>query len=555
MPPDQAARPPFKVISSRRLIILAALYFLTVLNLNFWKFMFQTVELTSSGDFLFAVSLPLFLFGGLTAAFSLLVWPYLAKPALIGLTLLSSATGYAMLNYGIHIDIFMIRNVFETTWREATDLVTPGWLAFVGVFGLLPSMWLARVKIEYQPGGRELRSRLILTGLALAAVVGLVALNYEHYSSFRRQHRYVTRFINPSNIIYGTVKYAKQLVLTQRNFVLIDDQVGRLAAPDPEPTVFILIAGETARAMNFSLNGYPRPTNPRLTGRDIISFGDVTAAGTSTNVALPSMFSDLPRARVDIEAAGFRENLLNLLEKAGYGVLWRENDEGCKNICDRVPTENMTSLNNPRFCDGRYCYDQVLIDDLEEYLRTVTKDTFIVLHTMGSHGPTYYLRYTDEFRAFEPTCDTSDIRSCSSEALVNTYDNTIVYTDHIISETIDILKKFPGYKTGLLYVSDHGESLGENGIYLHAAPYDRAPAEQLKVPMILWLSEMMQVQDGIDYDCLKESRDRPLSHDHLFHSILGLMNVSSHTYQPELDLFRPCRPPEFQEPPSSNVAT
>ena len=199
-------------------------------------------------------------------------------------------------------------------------------------------------------------------------------------------------------------------------------------------------------------------------------------------------------------------------------------------------------VKNKQFCDGKYCQDELLLEGLEEFLTNLKGHAFIVLHTIGSHGPTYYRRYPDEFKQFTPTCDTEEIQTCTKEQIVNTYDNTILYTDHILSSIIDILKKFPAYETGLLYVSDHGESLGENGIYLHSLPYWIAPKEQTSVPMVVWMSEVMKNSSHIDYDCLKKkAMVGNFSHDHLSHSLLSLMEVDSKWYDKKLDIFDSCR--------------
>lgn len=169
-----------------------------------------------------------------------------------------------------------------------------------------------------------------------------------------------------------------------------------------------------------------------------------------------------------------------------------------------------------------------------------------MLHTMGSRGPTYYNRYPDEFKKFTPTCDTADIQNCSQESIVNTYNNTILYTDYIVSLAIDILKKFTQYESALIYVSDHGESLGENNIYLHGLPYNIAPVKQTQVPMLVWMSKTMQKLDFINYDCLKKkAKNGTFSHDNLFSSILGLLEVDSKIYRSEMDIFKECRTKQY----------
>lgn len=528
-------------IKSHWLLLLISLYFTTVLNLSLWRYAWDNIELTGVSMAVFAASVPLVLFLALVVIFGLFLWPYVGKPILAVFLIVSSVANYMMFHYGLYIDSDMARNVFETTSREAFDYVNLSavlWLVFTG---LTPALLISRVRIIYRSHWKEILARALILGGSLA-VIGLVALvAFKEYAVFGRNNKEVTRLINPSNYVSALIRYHQRQALSKRPFVRIDEEASRAPFKDSYHTVFILVVGETARSMNFSLNGYERDTNPRLARENVISFRDVTASGTSTAVSLPSMFSSLSRLNFDLNEAVYSENFLDLLQNTGYRIWWRDNDDGCKKVCDRVPTEYMVIANNPKYCDGTYCYDDTLLDGLEDFLKTVNEDTFIILHTMGSHGPSYYKRYPEKFKAFTPTCDTSEIQNCERQAIVNTYDNTILYTDHVVAEVIDILKKFPNFEAGLLYVSDHGESLGENNVYLHGLPFAIAPDEQTKVPMILWMSEVMQKEDHINYDCLKGRASEPLAHDNLFHSMVGLMELNTKVYDENLDMFQPCR--------------
>ncbi|MGL4208509.1 MAG: phosphoethanolamine transferase [Candidatus Adiutrix sp.] len=534
-------------LKSHYLIVLCSLYFLTIMNFSLWRYL----ALNLSGV-LFAASFVLAFFIGLYIIFTLIIWPYFGKIILIPLFLISAGANYFMFQYGLYIESDMIRNVFQTHPQEAFELLTPSLFLWLGLSGLLPAVLLAKATISYPPLLKDvwLRSKRLTVAFLIIALVG--AFFYKDYAIWGRNNKDVTRLINPTNYIYGTFRYFKKQAMLDRQFVRLDPEVKHSPFDDPHHTVFIMVVGEAARAKNFSLNGYPRLTNPRLSQKDIVNFTDVTASGTSTAISVPAMFSVMTRDAFNPEKAVFKENLLDLLQNAGYQVWWRDNDGGCKNVCNRVPTENISPSNNPKYCDGTYCFDEVLLDGLEDYLKTVDGDTFIVLHTIGSHGPTYYRRYPPEFRVFTPTCDSGEIQSCPKEHIVNTYDNTILYTDHVVAEAIEILEKFPQFESGLLYVSDHGQSLGENNIYLHGLPFRLAPDEQKKIPMILWMSETMKLEDHIDYDCLKErARTEAFSHDNLFHSLLGLMEIESSVYNPAYNLFKPCQRLDFRtgEPP------
>ncbi len=526
-------------ITSIRLLALVTFYFASILNISLWRYFFQNIEIKNFSVLIFSFSVPALIFCALLIIFTLTCWPRLTKPLLFLLLPASSMAAYFMFQYGVFIDSDMIRNILQTNTREALDLLSIKYLLWVLVTGILPLWMLARTKIVYAPPLKECKTRGLLILAAALACSALFGISYKDYVSWGRNNKNVVRLINPTNYIYATIRYFIKLNKSQMPFVTLDKEVRHAPYPDADVTVFVLIIGETARAMNFSLNGYEKETNPKLSGQNIVNYKDVTAAGTATAISVPRIFSSLPNG--DINQIHHTENLLDLLQNAGYDILWLENDDGCKEVCKRVPTIDMVVQNNPKYCDGSYCLDGVLLENLNEHLQTITKDTFIILHTMGSHGPTYYKRYPPEFKKFEPTCDTKDIQGCPREAIVNTYDNTILYTDHIVSGAIDILKKYPQLEAGLLYVSDHGESLGENGIYLHALPYSIAPKEQIKVPMVLWMSELMKKEDHLDYECLKSKASLPHAHDNLFHSLIGLMEVKSTTYRQELDMFEACR--------------
>lgn len=528
--------------SSTAFILGITAYFAFVLNISFWRFVFRTVEVDSFGAVIFIISVPVVMFVLLYIIFNLIVVPYIAKPVLIFFLIGSSIANYLMSSYGIFIDSDMIRNAFETNTREALDLVTFPGIMQVFLTGIVPAGIVLFSTISFKPFKRELFSRGLHVLAGLGIVCCFAATSYKEYAAYGRNNREVRKLVNTVNYVYATVRYFQRQAAARRQFVTLDEQVKIVPFPDNHKTVLVFVLGETARAANFSLYGYDRQTNPLLSKQDIAAFRDVASCGTATAVSVPCMFSHLARSDFDVADAKYTENLLDLLKRGGYDILWLENDNGCKGVCDRVEVKDMIRLNNPKYCFKDYCHDEVMLEELKNKLDHITTDTVIVLHTMGSHGPTYFNRYPERFRVFKPTCDTADIQNCSREAILNTYDNTIVYTDYIVNQAIELLKQYPDYESGLVYVSDHGESLGENNIYLHGFPYQIAPKEQKEVPMIMWMSDVMKKEDHIDYQCLKkEAEQKSYAHDHLFHSLLGLLEVSSHTYRPEFDLFHACR--------------
>lgn len=531
-------------ISSKWLILLSALYFTTVLNLSLWRYIIEHLEIDSIKTFFFGCTLPVFIFCVMTCFFNVILVPYAAKPLLILFTIVSSATNYLMFNLGIMVDADMVRNVLETNVREACDLITLNSIIWVTLGGILPAVFIGILKIDYKkPGLSEIKLRLIISAYSFCAV-GLITTGfYKEYATFGRNNKHLLKIINTTNYIAAIAKHYQRAMLGNQQFQIIDDQAKLVPYADAGHTVFVLIIGETARADHFSLNGYGQNTNPELPKENVISFKNVFSCGTATNISLPCMFSDVTRQGQSKNGdLRNRENLVDLAQRAGYEVIWLENDDGCKGVCKRVPTENLFRSKNTKYCDGESCYDEILIDGLEDRIRNLKKDALIVMHMIGSHGPTYYKRYPDSFKRFSPTCDTADLQKCTEEEISNTYDNTIVYTDYVVANAIRTLKKFPELESGLMYISDHGESLGENGIYLHGLPYSIAPEEQKHVPMVLWMSERMKKQDHLDFSCIAKKADsESVSHDNLFSTLLALMEIKSRTYDKSLDMFDSCR--------------
>jgi lipid A ethanolaminephosphotransferase len=289
--------------------------------------------------------------------------------------------------------------------------------------------------------------------------------------------------------------------------------------------------------------GYPRATNPRMaTLKHVAHFPFTQACGTATAQSVPCIFSGLPRKEFSIEKANAQDNLLDILRRSNVDILWLDNDSGCKKVCDRHPNIDLTNSTDSRFCiEAGNCYDSILVDALKSRLeKPIERDTMIVLHLKGSHGPAYYKRYPPEFERFKPTCQTNELTRCDPESIVNAYDNTIAYTDHILGEVVALLQSQKELAPVMFYVSDHGESLGEKGLYLHGLPYAVAPDFQTRVPMMAWFSQTYLSMESWNINC-PASRSQPgRRHEHVFQSLLGIFEVETSVYRPSLDLFAAC---------------
>lgn len=532
-------------VSRNVLTMLVALWLMLTMNLPFWHSVWQGVGGMSNDSPLFLLSLPLFVWIWLYVLLSLLAWGRLTKAVLSLLVLVSAGASYFMNSYGIVIDYNMLTNMLQTDVAEATELFNARLLLWLLLLGVLPALLISRMPTRPLTWRRELAGKLGSMAALLAVFAVLVMSQYQPYASLIRNHREVRLMLVPSNVVGAVHGYLKRELAAPAVLEVVGADAHRISAVSTprRPRVTLLVVGETARAANFSLNGYARPTNPELAERDVINYPQASSCGTATAVSVPCMFQDVGRADYQDAMAGNREGMLDVLQRAGVDVLWRDNNSGCKGACDRVPSEDVSHLNLAQFCADGECHDEALLHNLQAYLDGLTRDTVVVLHMKGSHGPAYYKRYPAAFERFTPVCKEVQLDRCDTASIVNAYDNSLLYTDHVLAATIDLLRSNAArLDTAMLYMSDHGESLGEHGMYLHGVPYAMAPSEQTHVPMVLWFSDGMQRSSGISADCLRQQSGQPVSQDNLFHSVIGLMGVRTEVYQPQLDIFRRCRP-------------
>lgn len=530
-------------IGSSRLVMLFAAFLVIACNLATWHALTSLVELQGIKRVLFEASFAVFLWAAFTLLFIGLSFRPLLKPVLSLVAIVAAGAAYFMNSYGVAIDTVMLQNVVETNPGEVAALLSFKLLAYITLLGVVPAVLIWVWPVRYAPPLRGLLHKLGVGVLAAVLLLGAVAAFYSTYGPLFRQEDKLTHFINPTNLIYAAVKLGKERAGTREVAQVQPIGTDAQATAGPRKRLMIFVVGETARADHFSLNGYTRDTNPELSQLDVLDYTQVHSCGTSTAVSVPCMFSMFGRSGYSDKKGKTVEGLLDVLEHAGVNVLWLENNSDCKGTCLRSPHRDIPKTQPGPFCDGHNCLDEALLQGLQADIDRANGDTVIFLHSDGSHGPEYYERYPKALERFTPVCHTNQLGSCSSEALANVYDNTILYTDHFLAQVIGLLKANQGrFDTAMWYVSDHGESLGENGMYLHAAPYAIAPEAQTHVPMVLWFGQGTLADAKVSRDCLAAKRDEAdLSHDVVFHSVLGLFNVRTTVYKPTLDLFSGCR--------------
>lgn len=525
--------------------LLLVLFFALVLNWPIFLHFYTVLSALTHVKAGFAISIPLVLIAALNAVFIPFTFRFVLKPFFTVLILTGSIVSYAMLKYGVIFDAGMIQNIVETNSGEAGAYLNGSVALWFLLTGLLPVLVLWSLRIRYPARWYQgLAWRAGALAISLLFIGGVASLYYQDYASVGRNNKSLAKEIVPANYVHGLYKYGRDVLFATPIPYQHLGTDARVVARGGKPTLMFLVVGETARSQNYSLNGYGKATNS-FTAKEqgVVSFRDVRSCGTATAVSVPCMFSNLTRRGYDDQLASSRDGLLDVLQHAGVSVLWKENDGGCKGVCRNVPTIEILPKSYPALCQGESCYDEVLLEGLDQQIAGMKGNKLVAFHLMGSHGPTYFRRYPASERVFMPDCPRSDIENCSNEELVNTYDNTIRYTDKVVGLLIDKLKSLESqYDVGLVYLSDHGESLGAMGLYLHGTPYKFAPDDQTRVPLLTWFSPQLQADRQLDMGCLAaEASSQRFSHDNLFHSMLGIMDVQTSVYDNKLDLFKPCR--------------
>ncbi|HWT71515.1 MAG TPA: phosphoethanolamine--lipid A transferase [Oxalicibacterium sp.] len=544
--PDPRFSDPHRFsLSIEQLAIVASLFFSLSANTLFFSSALAGRAAASPHTWLFAVSVFVAITALHAAGLLVLLNRWTAKPLLAILFLVTAAAAYYMNKYTVFFNTEMVRNVLKTDVKEASELLSLGMLIHILLFAVLPILVLWRIPLRYRPWKRAVMVRIAYIGGALLLATGAIMLVFQDFSSLMRNHKEVRFLITPSNYLISAAKVfsADSSESGPRIPISADARLQASWGKRSKPMLFVLVVGETTRAANWGLNGYAHQTTPELAQLDILNFTRAQSCGTNTEVSVPCMFSPYGRHNYDEKEIRRHESVLHIIEHAGIKTLWRDNQAGCKGVCDGLEQQRLDDSKDAELCNGDRCLDEIMLKGLDaEVHKAKNGNIFVVLHQLGNHGPAYYQRYPASLRRFVPTCDTSDLSKCSREQIVNSYDNAVLYTDHFLAKTIAFLKaEQKDYNTAMWYMSDHGESLGENGIYLHGLPYSIAPKEQTSIPMVMWFSNGFLSSFHLNRDCLARKTDSPVSHDNLFHTVLGMLQIDSKYYDKAFDLTADCR--------------
>jgi lipid A ethanolaminephosphotransferase len=523
-----------KKISLTKLIISTSVFLTLFYNFAFFSNTIKIYSL-SPANIPFLGSIPVVYTCLLVFALTLICSKYTVKPILILILTVSSLTSYFMNTYNIIIDYLMIQNIVETNTAEALDLLSFKLLAHFLFLGILPSVYIYKVNIDYGSLKTEFLTKLKVIVISIAIIVSLLLSFNKFYTSFFKENKPLRYYANPTGWIVASKKFTREALNSGETVIVpIGRDAKKRFSADMARELIIMVVGEAVRADRLSLNGYYRETNPLLATENVISFSNMYSCGTSTSISIPCMFSIFNRDNFSDKKGKSTENLLDVLQHAGVSILWRENNSSSKGTAERVLYEDFRTPDNNPVCENGECRDEGMLVGLQDYIDDIkTGDIFIVLHQMGNHGPTYYKRYPEAFEKFTPVCKTNQLEECTSEEIGNAYDNAVLYTDYFLSKTIHLLKQNAArFETAMFYFSDHGESIGEKGIYLHGLPYYMAPDEQKHIGAIMWFGGSFK----IDTNALNTKSANAFSHDNIFHTILGLMRIETEVYDQSLDI-------------------
>lgn len=418
---------------------------------------------------------------------------------------------YFINSYEVLITDSMMGNVFNTQFSEASGFFSLAAVLYVLFLGVIPCIFIFAAKTDFGSFKRFMAN----IGLALGLAAGIAFVNIQNWPWIDRNSTELGSLLMPWSYTVNTVRfYNGEKKRNQKEILLPDAQIS-----NDSKDVCILIIGESARRDHFSLYGYEKPTNPLLAEDDVTAL-IANSAATYTTAGVKAILDHQPTGKL-------YEILPNYMYRTGVDVIWRTSNWG-------EPPVHIEKYHTVRdlkkmYPDADDRYDGILLTGLKEEIMSSEKDKILViLHTNTSHGPTYNKKYPTEFERFTPVCTTVEMSKANPQELMNAYDNSVLYTDYLIHSAIEILKEIPDRRTCMLYVSDHGESLGEGNLYMHGVPMSIAPKEQVEIPFIVWTSE-----DTAEVKELDE-----VGQYHVFHSVMDFLGVESPVFDEDKNIFR-----------------
>ena len=510
--------------------IVYALFTVCVFNASFLSQLWGNVSWVAFGGvFVLLVilytALQLLIFGNRTIKFFSLLF-----------LCANAVAAYFISTYHIALNKMMLSNVLDTNFFEATEWLGKSFWLYILFLCIVPAFLV--IKFQIKVPGFKTRFKFFLSAILLGGILSTPFMVYKKdVSIFLKENFNLKYQLVPSSYIYSLVSLVKNHLEEVRFIDSTKGLVQKKYWKGDKKNLLVFVLGESLREANFSLSNYERDTAEPLRKyeQDLVVFKKTMSCGVSTRVSLPCMFTAYSQNNYDERGISYTSNALDILQKSGLDVLWLDNELGCNKVCRNIPTEFT--------CDSRECVDSELNNVFKEKLPDLKEDAVVVLHQRGSHGPRYDLREPEEFRKWTPYCQDADYQNCSYQEIVNAYDNSIYYTSFLLADLIETLSEAKDrYNPILIFISDHGESLGEDGFWGHGGKVEEAPRYQREVPFFIWIPQSSRIALGMDKKCLDEKTKNTQSHDAIFHSLLGLFGVKTDVYMPQLDIFSACHP-------------
>ena len=503
-----------KNIKLGRFVLILSLVNFLLYHIPFFKFVFNNLDYKSFNGIVIIINLVVLVLvlNAFLFYIGFFLSRYVGKFLIVLFFIINSIAVYFVNTYNVFIDITMIGNVLDSDYEQSASFFSMGLVMYLIVIGIIPSIFVIKIKIIKE----TIKKFLIKFSLTLVFLLSFIYVNSSNWLWIDDNSTQLGALAMPWSYVVNTSRHYIYKNQENEKEILLPDATIK----DNKKSIAVLVIGESARSQNFSLYGYGKETNPLLSKIENLHSFNATACATYTTAGVKCILEHK-------SSSDLYEILPNYLNRNNVEVIWRTTNWG------EPPVHIEKYFNKDALkkdCVGEDCnYDEVLLKGLNEQILASTKDKIlIVLHTSTSHGPSYNKKYPPQFEKFKPVCESVELGKCTEEELINAYDNTIVYTDYLLASVIDNLKQLKEYDSTMLFVSDHGESLGENNLYMHGIPKAFAPDEQLEIPFIVWVSD----------DSKKLKPNERLSQNHVFHSVLNFLAIDSPIYDEGMNIFK-----------------
>lgn len=494
-----------------RYCLVLALYTVAAFHLPFFRYLLQQLSGGTNAVVLALSAFLLLLCADYLVYYLLVFLGRFVGKCILAFTLFGNAVMLYFVNtYNVFVTDEMMGNTIQTQYSEASGFFSFAFVLYVLLLGMLPMLYVFGRKLEYG-GWKRFGAHL---GVGVTALAVLVFGNMKNWPWIDRHSTELGALIAPWSYIVNTVRYEQGRRQQEVQEIPLPDVTAVSGTKD----VCVLIIGESARRDHFSLYGYGKKTNP-YTEKDSVTALVADASATYTRAGVKAILEHAESSRL-------YEILPNYLQRAGVDVSWRTSNWGEP----PVHTEKYYHKKElkERFPEADDRYDGILLEGLrEDILSSESDKVFVVIHTYTNHGPSYFTNYPPSFEVFTPVSGSVEMAKVSQEELFNAYDNSIVYADFLIHSVIELLRGIPERRACVLFVSDHGESLGENNLYMHGVPMAMAPREQIEIPFVVWAPSL-----GV------RSLEKVGQH-HVFHSVLRFFGIESPVFDDKMCIFAP----------------